>query len=196
MYPCNKIASLPTSRRHMLRQTATGFGALAAAALLNEHSPQTAMGESFPEPFAPRDPHFGPKARNIIFLYMDGGPSQVDSFDPKPTLEKEHGKPFPLDIDKKTLQFNNMGMTLKNLWPFKQHGESGIPVSSLFPEIAKHVDKIAFVRSMTSKFSEHTFANYFLHTGHGTLIVATYQQRIRHLCSNLATLQSRIFPPA
>ena len=151
----------------MLRRTATGFGALAAAALLAEQWPNPATAENLPTPFAPRDPHFSPRARNIIFLYMDGGPSQVDSFDPKPTLDKEHGKPFPLDIDQKTLQFNNMGLTLKSLWPFKEHGESGIPVSALFPHISQHVDKMAFVRSMTSKFSEHTFANYFLHTGHG-----------------------------
>ena len=118
----------------MLRRTATGFGALAAAALLAEQCPNLSAAENLPTPlptpFAPRDPHFPPRARNIIFLYMDGGPSQVDSFDPKPTLDKEHGKPFPLDIDKKTLQFNNMGLTLKSLWPFKEHGESGIPVSS------------------------------------------------------------------
>ena len=151
----------------MLRRTATGFGALAAAALLAEQCPNLSAAENLPTPFAPRDPHFPPRARNIIFLYMDGGPSQVDSFDPKPTLDKEHGKPFPLDIDQKTLQFNNMGLTLKSLWPFKEHGESGIPVSALFPHISQHVDKMAFVRSMTSKFSEHTFANYFLHTGHG-----------------------------
>ncbi|MBC20069.1 MAG: sulfatase [Planctomycetaceae bacterium] len=151
----------------MLRRTATGFGALAAAALFAGDSATSLSAGTQTEPFAPRNPHFTPKARNVIFLYMDGGPSQVDSFDPKPILDKEHGNPFPLDIDKKTLQFDNMGLTLKSLWPFKQHGESGIPVSGLFPEIAKHVDKISFVRSMTSKFSEHTFANYFLHTGHG-----------------------------
>ena len=126
----------------MLRRTATGFGALAAAALFAEGSSPHATAGTSVEPFAPRDPHFLPKARNVIFLYMDGGPSQVDSFDPKPTLDREHGKPFPLDIDKKTLQFDNMGLTLKSLWPFKQHGESGLPVSGLFPEIAKHVDKI------------------------------------------------------
>ena len=167
MYPCHKIAATPTSRRSMLRRTAAGFGALATAALFAESSPSVANGAEAIDPFAPRNPHFAPRAKNIIFLYMDGGPSQVDSFDPKPRLEKDHGKPFPMKIDTKTLQFNNMGKTLQSLWPFQQHGESGIPVSDLFPHIAKHVDKMAMVRSMTSKFSEHTFANYFLHTGHG-----------------------------
>ena len=151
----------------MLRRTAAGFGALATAALFAESDMiQPAVAEAS-EPFGPRKPHFAPRAKNIIFLYMDGGPSQVDSFDPKPRLAKDHGKPFPMKIDTKTLQFNNMGKTLQSLWPFEQYGESGIPVSGLFPHIAKHVDKMAIVRSMTSKFSEHTFANYFLHTGHG-----------------------------
>jgi len=167
VYPCHKIAATPTSRRSMLRRTAAGFGALATAALFAESSPLVANGGEAIDPFAPRNPHFAPRAKNIIFLYMDGGPSQVDSFDPKPRLEKDHGKPFPMKIDTKTLQFNNMGKTLQSLCPFQQHGESGIPVSDLFPHIAKHVDKMAMVRSMTSKFSEHTFANYFLHTGHG-----------------------------
>jgi len=167
LFSCNKIAAIPTSRRSMLRRTAAGFGALATAALWADQLP-TAQGEPLlTEPFAPHKPHFAPRARNIIFLYMDGGPSQVDSFDPKPRLEQDHGKPFAMEIDQRTLQFNNMGLTLQSLWPFKQHGESGIPVSSLFPHIAQHVDKMAIVRSMTSKFSEHTFANYFLHTGHG-----------------------------
>ena len=103
MYPCHKIAATPTNRREMLRRTATGFGALAAAALFAEGSSSQGFAGTGVEPFAPRDPHFLPKARNVIFLYMDGGPSQVDSFDPKPTLDKEHGKPFALDIDKKTL---------------------------------------------------------------------------------------------
>ena len=97
---------------------------------------------------------------------MDGGPSQVDTFDPKPRLEKEHGKPFGMKIE--PTQFNNIGKTLKSHWAFKQYGKSGTPVSDLFPHVAQHVDDMAIIRSMTSKFSEHTNANYFLHTGNGT----------------------------
>lgn len=116
-------------------------------------------------PFAPRKPHYEPKATSVIFLYMDGGPSQVDTFDPKPELEKHHGKPFPVKTE--PTQFNNNGATLASPWKFKQHGECGTPVSELFPHVAKHVDKLAVVRSMTSEFPEHTNANYFLHTGVG-----------------------------
>ena len=96
---------------------------------------------------------------------MDGGVSQVDSFDPKPRLIEQNGKPFPTKIE--PTQFNNIGNTLASPWKFQQYGESGIPVSDLFPETAKHVDDMAVIRSMTSGFPEHTNANYFLHTGSG-----------------------------
>ena len=109
--------------------------------------------------------HFQPRAKNIIFLYMDGGPSQVDTFDPKPRLNKEDGQPFAMKME--PTQFNNNGNTLGSPWKFQQFGESGIPVSELFPHVARHVDKLAVIRSMTSQFSEHTSANYFLHTGTG-----------------------------
>ena len=113
----------------------------------------------------PRPTHFPPKARSVIFLYMDGGVSQVDSFDPKPRLKEVNGQPFPMRIE--PTQFNNIGNTLASPWSFKQYGQSGIPVSDLFPETAKHVDSLAVIRSMTSEFPEHTNANYFLHTGSG-----------------------------
>ncbi len=113
----------------------------------------------------PKPAHFDPKAQSVIFLYMDGGVSQVDSFDPKPALDKWNGKPFPTETE--PTQFNNIGNTLASPWKFHQYGESGIPVSDLFPHTAQHVDELAVVRSMTSGFPEHTNANYFLHTGSG-----------------------------
>lgn len=117
------------------------------------------------DPLAPRETHFPAKARSVIFLYMDGGVSQVDSFDPKPRLDRDNGKPFATKIE--PTQFNNIGNTLASPWKFQQYGESGIPVSDLFPHVAQHVDDLAVVRSMVSNFPEHTNANYFLHTGHG-----------------------------
>jgi hypothetical protein len=116
-------------------------------------------------PLAARPPHFKPKANAVIFLYMDGGPSQVDTFDPKPRLTAEDGRPFGMKME--ATQFNNNGNTLGSPWTFRQYGQSGIPVSSLFPHVAECVDDLAIVRSMTSNFSEHTNANYFLHTGSG-----------------------------
>ncbi|HEX3658277.1 MAG TPA: DUF1501 domain-containing protein [Pirellulales bacterium] len=144
----------------MLTRCAHGFGALALSALLADEAPAGSSG-----PLAPRQPHFAAKAKRVIFLYMDGGPSQVDTFDPKPRLDRENGKPFPARIE--ATQFNNVGKTLASPWKFKQHGTSGIPVSSLFPHVAGCADDLCIVRSMTSKFSEHTNANYFLHTGSG-----------------------------
>jgi hypothetical protein len=144
----------PLTRRQMLSRCANGFGALALAALLEER----AFG-------GPRGTHHPAKATNIILLYMDGGPSQVDTFDPKPRLDREHGQPIKMKTP--PTQFNNIGTVMRCPWPFKQCGQSGIPVSGLFPHVSQCVDDLALIRSMVSNFSEHTNANYFLHTGHG-----------------------------
>ncbi len=155
---CGRFEPAPTSRRDLLRRCAGGFGALAMAALW----PGRAVGDS-----GPRPPHFEPKATSVIFLYMDGGPSQVDTFDPKPRLDREHGQPIKMKVP--PTQFNNVGTVLKSPWKFRRRGQSGLPISDLLPEIAGCADDLAVVRSMVSNFSEHTAANYFLHTGHGLI---------------------------
>lgn len=163
---CQRFHSRPQSRREMLTTCATGFGAVAMAALLRDSAfGAEAISTSEKNPFAARKPHFDAKAKSVVFLYMDGGVSQVDSFDPKTRLTAENGKPFGMKIEK--TQFNNIGNTLASPWKFQQYGESGIPVSDLFPHVGQHADKLAIVRSLTSQFPEHTNANYFLHTGHG-----------------------------
>jgi hypothetical protein len=106
-----------------------------------------------------------PKAKRVIFLFMDGGPSQLDTFDPKPRLDREHGE--PIKIKTQPTQFNNVGKVLRCPWRFRRYGECGAPVSDLFPNVGKHVDRMAIVRSMVAEFSEHTNANYFLHTCSG-----------------------------
>lgn len=152
------------SRRALLGRGAVGFGAVALHALLGDRAfadePSGRGG-----PFAPKPSHFKAKATSVIFLFMDGGVSQVDSFDPKPLLQRDHGKPFAMKME--PTQFNNNGNTLGSPWQFKNYGKSGIPVSDLFPHIGGCVDDLAVIRSLTSNFSEHTFANYFLHTGSG-----------------------------
>jgi len=147
----------------MLSQCGGGFGAVALAAMLRDH----AYGMS--DSHVPPTPGVTPpvRAKRIIFLYMDGGPSQIDTFDPKPMLDKYHGKDPGEFFNVEPTQFNNNGRVLASPWKFKQHGQSGIPVSDLFPHIATCVDELAVIRSMVSEFSEHTFANYFLHTGSG-----------------------------
>lgn len=172
---CKRFQPAPTSRRELLRSAACGFGAVAAGHLMTVSGvaqpihprDRTSAGEQSDrsDHLSARPTHFPAKALSVIFLYMDGGVSQVDSFDPKPRLKQEHGKPFPSKIE--PTQFNNIGNTLASPWEFRPYGESGIPVSDLFPETAKHVDDMAIVRSMTSAFPEHTNANYFLHTGSG-----------------------------
>jgi hypothetical protein len=153
----------PLSRREMLLRCANGFGAVALTALLGDSAYGVEPGDK--DPLAPRPPHFKAKAKNVIFLYMDGGPSQMDTFDPKPRLAKEHGQAIKVKVE--PTQFNNVGKVLQSPWKFKQYGKSGIPVSDLFPNVAQHVDDLCIIRSMVSDFSEHTNANYFLHTGNG-----------------------------
>ena len=144
---------LPLTRREWLARSANGFGAVALSAMLAERSPAAAL------PVA--------KAKAVILLYMDGGPSQVDTFDYKPALAKYHGK-NPRDIfTVEPTQFANVGNVLQSPWKFRERGQSGLWVSDLLPKIAEHADSLAVVKSMTSKFPEHTSANYFLHTGSG-----------------------------
>ena len=120
------------SRRGMLAQCANGFGAVALAALHADPAfANDAALKSSPIQ-AGHGPHHTVRAKNVIFLYMDGGPSQVDTFDPKPLLDKHNGKD-PGELFKvEPTQFNNNGNLLASPWKFKQHGDSGIPVSELF----------------------------------------------------------------
>jgi hypothetical protein len=113
----------------------------------------------------PRTPHYPAKAKSVIFLFMDGGPSQIDTFDPKPRLEKENGQPIPLETP--TTVFNISDQIYASPFKFQQYGESGAWVSELFPHVASCVDEMAIIRSMVADHSEHTAANYFMHTGTG-----------------------------
>lgn len=144
-------------RRHFLARSAQGFGALAATALFAGNDAH-ARGRR-------QTTHHRPRAKSVIFLYMDGGPSQVDTFDPKPRLAREHGQPFGMKME--PTQFNDVGRTLKSPWTFRPRGESGLEISDLLPEIASCADELCIIRSMVSEFSEHTNANYFLHSGLG-----------------------------
>ena len=151
------------SRRQMLKQSSTGFGMLALAGLLGDSSLNSGSRVQAAEASGARPPHFAPKAKNVIFCYMSGGVSHVDSFDPKPLLDRDHGKPLPAPIER--TQFNNNGNLLASPWKFQRYGECGLPVSDLFPHIGACADELAVVRSMTAKFSEHAQGNYFMHTG-------------------------------
>ncbi len=162
---CGRFRPGPTNRRDMLRQVAGGFGLAAFAALGHEERAVASSPNRVGRDGMLPSPHHAAKARSVIFLYMDGGPGQMDTFDPKPRLTDMHGRPFPME--KSPTQFDSNGNCLGTPWDFRPGGESGTPVSDLFPHVREMADEILVVRSMTSPFNEHTNANYFLHTGLG-----------------------------
>src|SRR3954467_7373580 len=161
---CRHCISRPLSRREALLRSANGFGAVALAALMHDRAfgaVNSTMG-----PLAPRSGHHAPKAKSIIFLYMDGGPSQVDTFDPKPRLTREHGAPIKkLHPPTQFIPHDSPPKVLGSPFKFAQHGQCGTPISEIFPHLATCVDDLTVVRSMVANFTEHANANLFLHTG-------------------------------
>src|SRR5688572_17393584 len=159
---------IPFTRRHALKSMACGFGYLALAGLASER-----VVAASSNPLAPKPGHFKPRAKRVIFIFMQGGPSQVDTFDPKPLLAKQDGKMMGFD-DARTLANTGARGTsqrvLKSPWNFSQHGQSGHWVSELFPEVAKHVDDLCFIHSMQTEGVAHGPATLFLHCGATTLI--------------------------
>ncbi len=146
----------PLSRRDMLRKCSLGFGSLAMAGLFSEQSGAAATSA------LPR-PHFPPKVKQVIFAYMSGGVSHIDSFDPKPELAKRHGQPMPVPV--RPTMFNNNGNIMASPWTAKPRGQSGVMMTDLFPRLAEMADDLAVIRSMTSKVNEHAQGNYAFHTG-------------------------------
>lgn len=142
------------TRRDFLRRSACGFGMMGLSSLLAND-------------LLPKASHFPAKAKRIIFLFMHGGPSHLDTFDPKPRLTLDHGKPLPF---KRPLTFaeGSTGNLLKSPWRFQQYGQSGIPVSELFPEVARHADELCILRSMVGDSVAHGGATLQLHTGSNT----------------------------
>ncbi|WP_020468655.1 DUF1501 domain-containing protein [Zavarzinella formosa] len=155
------------SRREMLRQSANGFGLLALAGLLADEA-RGQSAKTVPDPLAPKPPQFPAKAKRVIFLFMHGGPSQVDTFDYKPLLERDNGKPLP--FAKPRVVSGETGNLLKSPWKFKQHGKSGAWASELFPEVASHADDLCFIKSMHASNSRHGGALLELHTGSDTFV--------------------------
>ncbi|MEC7679352.1 MAG: DUF1501 domain-containing protein [Planctomycetota bacterium] len=103
------------------------------------------------------------KAKHVVFCYMSGGVSHVDSFDPKPKLAELHGQPMPVEVER--TQFNNNGNIMKSPFKFIRQGQSGIPISEIFPKIGQYADEMAVIRSMTSTVNEHAQGNFLMHSG-------------------------------
>ena len=155
----------PPSRRAFLSGLGAGFGSLALTGLLAEE----AAAES-DNPLAPRAAPTRPRAKRVIMLFLFGGPSHIDSFDPKPRLTAEHGQPLPF-AKPRVLSFPlRHGNLVGSPFRFRRHGESGIPVSEVFPKIAGHVDDLCLINSMHCTNPRHGGAVLEWHTGSDTFI--------------------------
>ncbi|MDB4670851.1 DUF1501 domain-containing protein [Pirellulaceae bacterium] len=154
------------TRRAALQQSACGFGSLALAGLCND-SVQAA------QPLAAQGPHLWPRAKRIIFLFMQGGPSHVDTYDHKPALYKHDGKKMPFDDARKIANTGKRGTServMKPMWKYRHYGESGRMTSDLFRETAKHSDDLTFIHSMHTEGVAHGPATLFLHCGSTSFI--------------------------
>ena len=157
------------NRRELLRTSALGFGWLALTDLLAASElapPPRAVGPR--DPLAPRAPHFAARAKRVIFLFMHGGPSQIDTFDYKPRLAADDGKPLP--FAKPRVVSSATGNLLKSPFAFKQYGQSGAWASELFPHVAGRADDLCFIKSMHGSNSRHGGALLELHTGSDTFV--------------------------
>lgn len=159
------VDSMVGSRRRWLQESSLGFGALALQAMFAGERRLVGAEEPPDErtPLAAREGHFPARAKRVLFLYMKGGPSQVDTFDPKPQLDRDHGKAPPFALPK--VVFAQQGNLLKSPWRFAKYGESGLPVSELFPHVAQHVDDLCILRSLHGTNPAHGGALLKLCTG-------------------------------
>ncbi|MEX1224158.1 MAG: DUF1501 domain-containing protein, partial [Pirellulales bacterium] len=156
------------NRRQALARCGGGFGMLALAGLLQQEGLLGSTAQAAPRavnPLAAQPPHFPAKAKNVIWLFINGGPSHVDTFDYKPELEKRDGQKLD-NFDAKTGFFpGEVGPLMKSPFKFAQHGDSGAWVSDLFPHMAKHVDKMAFIKSCYTDSNNHSPALFMINTG-------------------------------
>jgi hypothetical protein len=155
----------PLSRRQAIGRMGAGFGGIALAALLAEES------QAAENPLAPRPAHFPARAKRVIMLFMFGGPSHLDTFDPKPLLKRDSGRPLPSEKRPRVVSFpNRMGNLVGSAFEFRQHGESGLAISSLFPHLARRADDLCVINSMHCSNSRHGGAVLEWHTGSDTFV--------------------------
>ena len=158
-FPCGQVETITSDRREFLRKAGAGFGALALAGLLQQDG---LLAETPAGPMAPKPGHFPAEAKSVIWLFMEGGPSACDTFDPKPELEKHHGQRPQNSI---TTFFGNPGPLMRSPFTFRQYGQSGAWVCDRLPNIARHVDDIAFLKSCWAESASHGPAMYQMNTG-------------------------------
>jgi len=161
----SRLSDRSLSRRDLLRRCGLGFGTLGLASLLDQAGLLAA--EPVPNPLAPRKPHFAPKAKRVIHIFANGGPSHVDTFDPKPLLTKNHGKSLPkpnLPTERKT------GTAFGSPFRFEKRGQCGLEVSELFEHTAKHIDDLCVIRSMHADVPNHEPSLLLMNCGESRLI--------------------------
>jgi Protein of unknown function (DUF1501) len=154
--------SLPMSRRELLERSGLGFGSLALAAILGEQIKARAESTS-PADLSPRAGHFAPRAKAVIQLMMNGGPSPMDLFDPKPELTRRHGQPIPGSVE--TFQKGNTNTLMASPFRFEHHGECGMELSEVMPHFGAIADELCLIRSMFTGHNNHTEALVMMQTG-------------------------------
>jgi hypothetical protein len=162
-----KILMISLTRREMLTSAGAGFGAVALAGLLGREAAAAAAGQpSAPSPLAAKPPHVAGRAKSVIFLFMEGGPSHIDLFDPKPTLDRLAGKPVPESFGRVITamgEFDSPILASKRTW--KQHGEAGLWISDWLPHIATQADELAVIRSCWTNGINHSGGVCQMNTG-------------------------------
>ena len=153
------------TRRDLLKNGGVGFGYMAFSALAAQAS-NAKINVNKKSPVAARDPHFSPRAKRVIFMFMQGGPSHVDTFDYKPELIKYADKSVDFKYNEKAFK----GKLLPPQWPYQRHGKSGLPISDLYPNLAKHADDLCLLNGMHSSVPAHPQATILLHTGSVNLV--------------------------
>lgn len=169
--PTDPVRPRGLSRRELLSRTGAGFGATALAAMLGMESRAAPVIDPV-NPWLPRIPARPARAKNVIFLYMVGGPSSIDTFDYKPALDKLHGKPVPDSIRKAVEASKHSNVftgakaeILRSPWEWKPRGQSGMMVSDLVPHMARHADDLCFIHSLQADSNNHAPASIQMHTG-------------------------------
>ena len=155
---------LSVTRRHFFRQAGFGIGSIALSSLLHREG----WADQAVNPMAARPPHFAPRAKRVIYLFMMGAPSQLDLFDEKPTLRKYHNQQVPEEIIKgeRFAFIKGIPKLLGSPYEFKRYGQSGATISNLLPHLSTVVDDLAFVKSIHTNHFNHAPAQVFMNTGH------------------------------
>lgn len=162
----HQLSSLPSTRREFLRRSGMGMGSLALAGVMAGGSSQTAAAAFGSNPMAPKSPQFPAKAKAVIHIFLNGGPSQVDTFDPKPALDKFHGKSIPLDLRTE----RDTGAAYRSPFKFQKYGESGIEVSELFSHVGEMIDEVCVIRSMHADVPNHEPSLMLMNCGNAQFV--------------------------